>query len=150
VAELELQNPSTFARDRDPVYLSYYDLGLAKSEEAPSLTVKSGEAAVPSQAVDRDGDGDADGLLLLVSFEPAEVKSLRVIEGPPSDMLFPKWTQAEFSHKVGGEWRPRENDPKLQEYVGGSFQNVDSFTPPHQHTDHSNLIRYELARWSCM
>jgi unsaturated rhamnogalacturonyl hydrolase len=39
--------------------------------------------------------------------------------------------------------RSREKNPALKEYVGGDFVNLQAFTPPPEHTDHSNLIRYE-------
>jgi rhamnogalacturonyl hydrolase YesR len=47
------------------------------------------------------------------------------------------------SHKVGGQWEPRPDNANLQHYVGGTFQNVATLSPPPQHTDHSQFIRYE-------
>lgn len=53
---------------------------------------------------------------------------------------YPKRTQAELSHKVGGQWKERE-------YIGGEFQNVTYLRVPEQHKDHSWFIRYEGPGW---
>lgn len=53
---------------------------------------------------------------------------------------YPKRTQAELSHKVGGSFENRK-------YIGGKFQNIDSLRVPDEHTDHSNYIRYEGPGW---
>ena len=127
------------------MYLSYYDLGLdAGKVETRALAVKAADAVLPSQAVDADGDGSKDGLVALVDLNAAETKTLTLTaDASASFTRFPKRTQAEISHKVGGNWRPREQDPKLQEYVGGTFQNVRELAPPSEYTDHGNFIRYE-------
>src|SRR5688572_24913577 len=145
VATLELQNPSAFARSQSPVYLAYYDLGLERSAlEGRSLLLRASDQTIPVQPIDQDGDGTKDGIFALVDLAPAATRSFRVVavsgaatESPPAQAA------AEISVKRGGEWKPREKDPKLKEYVGGEFVNVTSFTPPPEHTDHSNLIRYE-------
>jgi hypothetical protein len=51
-----------------------------------------------------------------------------------------KRTQAELSHKVGGEWKNRE-------YIGGKFRNVDKLRVPPEHKDHSWFLRYEGPGW---
>jgi hypothetical protein len=51
-----------------------------------------------------------------------------------------KRTQAELSHKVGGEWKDRE-------YIGGRFRNVDQLRVPPEHKDHSWFLRYEGPGW---
>lgn len=54
---------------------------------------------------------------------------------------YPKRTQAELSHKVGGHFENRK-------YIGGTgFQNVDSLRVPDEVTDHSYYIRYEGPGW---
>jgi unsaturated rhamnogalacturonyl hydrolase len=144
VAQVELANPSDFARHQQPYYLSFYDLGVqADSGEAEDLAVKLKGDYIPSQIIDRDGDGVKDGLFVLVDFAPAETLELSIELNPNTEANGPKFTQAEISRRVGGEWRPREDDPALQEYIGGEFENVQSLTPPPQHTDHSWFIRYE-------
>lgn len=145
LAEIELANPSTFAREKSPVVLRYYDLGLAPADpKIAELVVESAGQVIPSQAIDEDGDGSKDGLFVLLDFKEAETKSLSVVADPNAVApAVPKLTQAEISAKTGGAWQPRKDNPKLKEYVGGTFQNVQGFTPPPEHTDHSNLIRYE-------
>jgi rhamnogalacturonyl hydrolase YesR len=144
IAEVELSNPSNFSRESSPIYLSYYDLGLTPQDQrVERLSARVGHTEVPSQGVDEDADGAKDGLVALVNFKPGEALTLTVSIDAGAQRAFPKRTQAEIAHKVGGEWKPREKDPTLQEYVGGTFQNVQKFTPPPQHMDHSNLIRYE-------
>jgi rhamnogalacturonyl hydrolase YesR len=145
VANAELANPSAFARAKEPVYFSYYDLGVAPDDpRTKHLAVKSGEAVVPTQHVDEDLDGAPDGVLALVDFAPAETKRVSIVEDERASAApGPKLTQAEVSAKVGGTWQPRKDKPSLKEYVGGTFTNLKSFTAPPEHTDHSNLIRYE-------
>jgi hypothetical protein len=53
---------------------------------------------------------------------------------------YAKRTQAELSHKTGGEWKERE-------YIGGAFRNVDYLRVPKEHKDHSWFIRYEGPGW---
>jgi rhamnogalacturonyl hydrolase YesR len=145
IASAEVENPSSFPRPKCPLYFSYRDLGLAPDDErSSSLAVKIGETVLPSQAIDDDGDGKKDGLFTLVDFAPAERKALDIVADRRAVLTaFPKLTQAEISHKVGGEWKPRKDKPELKEYVGGTFKNVDKLHAPPEHTDHSNFIRYE-------
>jgi unsaturated rhamnogalacturonyl hydrolase len=145
VADIELKNPSEFARTKDPVYLSYYDLGVkADDPRTKTLAVKIGAEVVPSQPIDEDRDGTPDGLLALVDFAPAETKNASIVaDAKAAAIPSAKLTQAEFSAKVGGQWQPRKDKPNLKEYVGGTFTNMKSFMAPPEHTDHSNLIRYE-------
>ncbi|MBD3903493.1 DUF4861 domain-containing protein [Chryseobacterium sp. Ch-15] len=46
------------------------------------------------------------------------------------------FSYAELSIKDGGKWQGNE-------YIGGSFKNVNELTLPAEHTDHSYYIRYE-------
>ena len=145
IADVEVQNPSSFARAKTPLYFRYHDLGLAVDDERTAfLAVKAGESVIPSQAIDDDGDGKKDTLLTLVDLGPAEQKALSIVTDRRAVLASsPKLTQAEISHKIGGEWRPRKDKPELKEYVGGTFKNVDELRTPAEHTDHSNFIRYE-------
>lgn len=136
VANLEVSNANDFALTQEPLYFSFYDLGVAV-EDAHHLSLVTGTKVQPTQLVDTDGDGTLDSLLLAVDFAPAERKSF-VISNDPSitKPSLKKQTQAEISIKEGGEWQGKE-------YVGGTFKNVDSVTPPSYYTDHSYWIRYE-------
>lgn len=53
---------------------------------------------------------------------------------------YPKRTQAELSHKTGGEWQERE-------YIGGEFENIEYLRVPAEHKDHSWYLRYEGPGW---
>jgi unsaturated rhamnogalacturonyl hydrolase len=144
LADLEVTNPSKFARPQTSLFVSFYDLGLSEGDaRAPALSVRGPRGVLPSQSVDRDANGVDDGVVTLLDLAPAESVALKISVDPEAPRNFPALTAAEISHKVGGEWKPREKNPSLFEYVGGNFQSVDQFTPPIQHTDHSNLIRYE-------
>lgn len=46
------------------------------------------------------------------------------------------FSYAELSVKEGGKWEGNQ-------YIGGTFKNVQELTLPEAHTDHSSYIRYE-------
>ena len=46
------------------------------------------------------------------------------------------FSYAELSVKEGGQWEGNQ-------YIGGTFKNVEELTLPEAHTDHSSYIRYE-------
>lgn len=143
VAEVEVSNPSKFARKDEPVHLAIVDLGLDPHDDGNGRLVASIESeAVPGQVWDRDGDGVQETFTVLVDLEPAETILISVKRNGATDPLpdFPHRVQAEVSRKFGGEWQDRK-------YVGGNFANVDSLTPPPEHTDHSFFIRYEGPGW---
>jgi len=138
IAQAEVANSTDFARDREPVYFNLYDLGLdAKDAQVQHLIAKEGEQRLPAQLVDRDADGVPDDLLVTLNFAPAQKRNITILADANAQSLeIPKQTQAEISHKVGGEWQDKK-------YIGGTFQNVKELTPPPQYTDHSEFIRYE-------
>ncbi|MBC2608096.1 glycoside hydrolase family 88 protein [Pelagicoccus albus] len=139
IASATLSNPSDFERPDQVVSFDLYDLGLREFDQrADFLIAKSNGVDVPSQTVDDDGDGMPDRFLALLDFEAAQSKPLEILVDPVAARAtaFPKRTQAEISHKVGGQWNGRV-------YEGGEWANVQSLTPPASHTDHSFYIRYE-------
>lgn len=71
-----------------------------------------------------------------------ESKSITIRYHPEGENKhdYPKRTQAELSHKVGGQWKERE-------YFEGEFKNVDFLRVPPEHKDHSWFIRYEGPGW---
>jgi unsaturated rhamnogalacturonyl hydrolase len=148
VAEVEIQNPSHFARPQQLNYLSYYDLGLLDSNDAKiaNLDISTGSISYPWQSIDSDFDGQADTIAFSMDFAAGETKKV-VIQTSTSKAPLQqvKLTQAEISQKSGGEWVAHSKLPNktFREYVGGTFSNVQSITPPPQYTDHSNWIRYE-------
>ncbi|WP_323845743.1 glycoside hydrolase family 88 protein [Microbulbifer magnicolonia] len=140
VARLELHNSSSFARLDEAVYLSYHELGLPADFE-PALAVWKQSTALPVQAIDKDADGDKDGILFALDIAAEETLQLRITESDPEPAEAahgenPKRTQAEISRKTGGRWVERK-------YEGGHFQNVSALDVPAEHTDHSYFIRYE-------
>lgn len=142
LATVKVSNPSKQARELEPLYFSFYDLGVDQNA-VQNLAVKLNGETVPSQLIDRDGDDKDDGLFVLLDFAPAERIELAIVADPQANTEGRKLTQAEISRKTGGKWQPREDKPALQEYIGGQFENVRRLTPPPQHTDHSWFIRYE-------
>ncbi|MFV8781027.1 DUF4861 family protein [Microbulbifer sp. SA54] len=135
IATLELSNPSGFPRVDEAVYLSYYELGLEQGFASP-IAVWNQADVIPVQAIDKDADGSRDGILFTVDVAVDETLKLRIAKADAQPLQSAKRTQAEISHKVGGEWKERE-------YLGGSFQNVNVLEVPAEHTDHSWYIRYE-------
>jgi len=95
-----------------------------------------------SQAIDRDNDGNTDHIVCVADFAPNETKTFTVRYAKSGELRreYPKRTQAELSHKVGGKFVNRK-------YEGGTFQNVQYLRVPPEHTDHSLYIRYEGPGW---
>jgi len=133
IAEIEVQNPSDFARDQEQIAILLSDLAVSPTTSA--LSAWQGTTELPSQLIDRDEDGAIDQIVVSVNLA-STAKVQFSLKGIASSLSLPKLTQAEISHKVGGEWQGKR-------YVGGTFQNVQSLTPPAQYTDHSEFIRYE-------
>ncbi|MGM8226889.1 DUF4861 family protein [Cellvibrio sp. ARAG 10.3] len=138
LAQAEIANATDFARHQEPVYFSLYDLGLEDQDaQVQHLIAKEGEQRLPTQMVDRDADGTPDDLLITLDLSPAQKRNITIVADADAQPLdIPKQTQAEISHKVGGEWQDKK-------YIGGTFENVKELTPPPQYTDHSEFIRYE-------
>lgn len=153
LAEIKVTNPSKFKRESQPVYVSFYDLGLAENAiETVNLSVKNTTTTIDSQLVDTDNNGTLDSLLFLTDLPSGQAQSFIINDNTAEqvdDKNALKLTQAEISHKVGGEWVAHTKPPKhkpaseFKEYVGGHFENVNELTPPPFYTDHSNWIRYE-------
>lgn len=136
IATAEVSNANNFSLQQEPIYFSFYDLGIA-ADAANNLHLSVGDQVYPTQLIDQDGDSNLDGILVTSDFAAAETKSF-VISSDPSVKQpdVKKQTQAEISIKEGGEWKGKE-------YIGGTFKNVDKVTPPPQYSDHSYWIRYE-------
>lgn len=62
---------------------------------------------------------------------------------------YPKRTYAELSHKIGGKFEKKANDPKNRiEYIGGySWVKPNYLRVPDDFTDHAYYIRYEGPGW---
>ncbi|SMF44779.1 Rhamnogalacturonyl hydrolase YesR [Alteromonadaceae bacterium Bs31] len=145
VAQIEISNPSSFDRPNTNQYLSFYDLGLAENADINNqLVVLQGENQLPSQLIDKDANGEIDGITFSVDLSAAQTLNLEIVaDAVKSQTTFKKLTQAEISTKDGGNWVQHEKSENHKQYEGGSFKNVSSLTPPEYYTDHSNWIRYE-------
>ncbi|GAB3662109.1 hypothetical protein GCM10028791_36980 [Echinicola sediminis] len=107
--------------------------------EEENFSVLVDGKAVPSEFSTRGNEQEVLVLLQNLSANPHELKIVPNADGTyPTD--FPKLTQAEISHKTGGEFKDRK-------YIGGAFQNVNQLRVPEEHTDHSYFIRYEGPGW---
>lgn len=132
--QLQLTNPSAASRVDEPVWLALSDLGV--NSRHWTVSTPSGQP-LPSQLVDRDGNGQPDHLLLVLPrLEGQQTLTLTPSEQAPSSSAQASRAHAEISIKTGGHWQGAR-------YIGGSFQPVKQLTTPAQYTDHSEFIRYE-------
>ncbi|HET9054673.1 MAG TPA: DUF4861 family protein, partial [Cyclobacteriaceae bacterium] len=145
VAHARVTNPLKLARPQEPLYFSYYNLGL--KDNAPdnvNVVALLGAQPVPQQHIDSDGDGRKDGIQIALDLAASKTEELEFIYNPElAKIAWPKLTQAEISHKDGGAWEAHPKVADKKAYVGGNFKNVSTLTPPAHYTDHSNWIRYE-------
>lgn len=137
VASLTIANPSEFVRTQQTLVLPFNDLGVTAGG-ADALVAQQDGVTLPGQLIDHNGDGTPDSLLLQLNLSPAQKSSINIVNSPAlaAQQQLEKLTQAEISHKTGGQWQGAK-------YIGGQFQNVTEITPPAQYTDHSEWIRYE-------
>ena len=138
IATSELSNSTQFARSDTLHYWSYNSLGV----KAAPLIVKQGNEPRPTQSIDSDGDGTIDGVAALVDLPAAGNAQLDIYRTAKLP-AFTKRTQAEISHKTGGDWVAHKKIADKKMYEGGTFVKVNELTPPPYYTDHSNWIRYE-------
>jgi hypothetical protein len=105
------------------------------------LVLENGKE-LSSQVNDLDRDNVKDEVVFLCNFSAKEQKTVTIRYALSGDRTrsYVKRTQAELSHKVGGEFVDRK-------YEGGTFKNVEYLKVPPQHTDHSWYIRYEGPGW---
>ncbi len=130
IAQIEVSNPSAFARPDTLVRLSFEQLGVT----AGPLQVWEGNAARPTQLLDDDGDGRPEGLAFLADLGAAATHSYLVNRRAGSAV--PQRAHAEVSIKEGGAWQEKK-------YVGGTFRSVRHVTMPPQSSDHNEYLRYE-------
>ncbi|WP_233754242.1 DUF4861 domain-containing protein [Algoriphagus sp. AGSA1] len=135
-----VENHLSVERMNEKVVLSPGDLE-GSFGDAGQLTyqVFMGEEEIPSQW---NKHGPDQGLVFILPKIEANQTIEINLKGSSGqlDLGYPKLTQAELSHKFGGEFKNRE-------YIGGHFQNVTSLRVPPEHTDHSWFIRYEGPGW---
>lgn len=138
----EVSNPLEQLRSNVRVFLQEEEIEKnAPSFNPKAFVVLDGTTEVPSQYNHTD-PANAGLIAILPQLEAGASKKLtiRYKESGEAVRSYPKRTQAELSHKVGGHFEDRK-------YIGGEFQNVDSLRVPDEHTDHSYYIRYEGPGW---
>jgi len=123
IAQIEVSNPSAFARPDTLVRLSFEELGVT----AGPLQVWEGNIARPTQLLD-------DALVFLADLGAAATHSYLVDRRAGS--AAPARAHAEVSIKEGGAWQEKK-------YVGGTFRSVRQVTMPPQASDHNEYLRYE-------
>lgn len=140
---LSVKNPASLARKDAEVVLDLAKLKASAPEfNDKAFVVLHNAQELASQANDRDGDGNTDEIVCVADFAANETKALtvRYAKSGALSREYPKRTQVELSHKVGGTFVNRK-------YEGGAFQNVQALRVPPEHTDHSFFIRYEGPGW---
>ncbi len=139
---VDVSNSTALSRTNVMVRLSIEDLNAKHSDFNPdAFIVLDGEAELSSQ-VFNSNNAKTEILFILPSVGANENKELTIRYNPEGaiERNYPKLTQAELSHKVGGEWKERE-------YIGGEFKNVNFLRVPDEHKDHSWYLRYEGPGW---
>jgi hypothetical protein len=143
VLTLSVKNPANFARQDAAVVLEMATIKakVPAFNEKAFVLLRDGEE-LASQANDLDGDGNADQIVFVADFaaNASNELTMRYVKSGVLTREYPKRTQAELSHKVGGKFVNRK-------YEGGTFQNVQYLRVPPEHTDHSWYIRYEGPGW---
>ena len=134
LATIEIANPSAFERADEVVAVPLLSLGLTTADD--TLILRSAKDQLPYQFVDRSGDGEVDHLVTLVTLAGDQRAIIDVSRGAQTGPEWSNRAHAEVSHKVDGHWEGRR-------YIGGEWLSVDVLTPPAQHTDHSEFVRYE-------
>lgn len=133
-------NPLSIDRSSEMLYISLEELEEKFDvADGVSFRVFLGEEEIPSQLNKKGSDKGL--VFVLPTIEANEELDIEVKTSTDLPVPnYPKLTQAELSHKFGGEFRDRE-------YFEGHFENVDSLHVPAEHTDHSWFIRYEGPGW---
>lgn len=139
---LEVSNPLNQPRTDLMIFLDAETLQKQVPAFNPeAFVVLEGGKEIASQYNHKDPEKK--GLVtILPQIGPGATKKLtiRYKENGAIPRTYPKRTQAELSHKVGGRFENRK-------YIGGQFQNIDSLRVPDEHTDHSYYLRYEGPGW---
>jgi hypothetical protein len=139
---VEVCNPAMQPREEVLIFLQ--DAEIRKnipSFNSEAFIVLDQGQEIPSQYNQKDRQNP--GLMVVLErLEGQESRRLdiRYQKQGTVKRIYPKRTQAELSHKVGGHFENRK-------YTGGHFHNVDSLRVPDEHTDHSWFIRYEGPGW---
>lgn len=141
--EISVTNNSTIERKDEAVYLILSEVRAKHPEFNPNaFVILSDGKELASQTNDLNGDGKTDQIVFISDYAAKKQKTItiRYLKSGTKKREYPKKTQAELSHKVGGRFVNRK-------YKGGQFKNVQYLRVPDEHTDHSEFIRYEGPGW---
>jgi hypothetical protein len=139
---VRITNPLKISREHVLIHLSTDQLKKKVSQfNSKSFVVMDGAKEISSQY--NFQDSDYPGIVFVLDqLGGSESRSIVIRYNATGSTMheYKKQTQAELSHKVGGEFKNRE-------YIGGTFKNVDYLRVPPEHKDHSWFIRYEGPGW---
>ncbi|RYY02533.1 MAG: DUF4861 domain-containing protein [Gammaproteobacteria bacterium] len=133
LATAEITNANNFALKKEPIYFSFYDLGLAPGDKRiAQLSVRSETAPLSLNLIDKDGDGTQDGIFFLADFSPAQIKNFTVTDKSNSSDN----KQADVSI-VKGEWQDQQLESEAKNILinkkitsgGLGFWNGKTFEP---------------------
>ncbi|MBX2898458.1 MAG: DUF4861 domain-containing protein [Cyclobacteriaceae bacterium] len=140
--QVEVTNPLSVARTEILVVIPASTIKADVPEFNPrAYVVQDGKTELASQY--NQHDTDKPGIVVVLPKLAAKEKKMLTVRYATSgtaERFYPKRTQAELSHKVGGEFVNRE-------YQAGEFKNVEYLRVPKEHKDHSWFIRYEGPGW---
>jgi hypothetical protein len=140
--KVTIKNPSTQSRDNVLVVIPERQLNTqVKGFNTRSFVVIDAGQEIASQYNFEDAEhrGIITVLTSLAANENRELE-VRYQKSGETKRNYKKRTQAELSHKTGGQFVNRE-------YQGGVFKNVKFLRVPPEHKDHSWFIRYEGPGW---
>jgi hypothetical protein len=138
---IEVKNTLSVPRTDEFISVSLAD--IKKNQPAfnsKSFIVVDNGKEIPSQLIEHDGDPRIAFVLDNLAGDEERIVALRFSRSAMPEKNYPKRTQAEISHKVGGTWNNRV-------YEGGTFVNINSLLVPAEHKDHSWYLRYEGPGW---
>jgi hypothetical protein len=142
--KISVKNPISSDRIDEAVVLSVPEIKAVHPVFNPGgFVVLAGKQELASQVNDLNGDQNPDEIVFVADFKAGQKRKLTIRYSAEENIQprhYPKRTQAELSHKFGGEFVNRV-------YQGGDFQNVQYLRVPPEHTDHSWFIRYEGPGW---
>lgn len=139
---VEVSNPLDRPRENVMILLPADNIQKNNpSFNSKAFVVLDGSTEIPSQYNHKDPQNTGIAVVLdQLDAQESRKLTVRFNEQGTVERDYPKRTQAELSHKTGGQFQDRE-------YIGGEFVNVDSLRVPDEHTDHSWFIRYEGPGW---
>ena len=140
--KLKISNPLKSVRENVLVIISPDQLKKeVKGFNEKAFVVLDGAKEISSQYNTKD-KAEPGIVFVLDKLNASESRVVEIRFHPTASIQrkYAKKTQAELSHKTGGEWKGRE-------YIGGEFKNVDYLRVPPEHKDHSWFIRYEGPGW---